>query len=114
MPAQQLNPYPDNIPTVIFQCVIHALVFQHGMFKKIQPKIQPDEQDKTVTTQSKAACKFIIELTGRFYDLDKWFYVLMHPPKLAHGLPHCVTKVTTHSPLPKQTQSAHHTKYVPI
>ena len=46
MPAQQLNPYPDNIPTVIFQCVIHALVFQHGMFKKIQPKIQPDEQDK--------------------------------------------------------------------
>ena len=42
MPAQQLNPYPDNIPTVTFQCVIHALVFQHGMFKKIQP----DEQDK--------------------------------------------------------------------
>ena len=110
MSTQQLNPYHDNTPIVTFQCAIHAMIFQHGMFKKIQP----DEQDKTVATQSKAACKFIIEFTGRFYDLDKSFYVLMHPPRLARALPHCVTKVTTHSPLPKQTRYDLHTKYVPI
>ena len=67
MSTQQLNPYHDNTPIVTFQCAIHAMIFQHGMFKKIQP----DEQDKTVATQSKAACNFIIEFTGRFYDLDK-------------------------------------------
>ena len=55
MSTQQLNPYHDNTPIVTFQCAIHAMIFQHGMFKKIQP----DEQDKTVATQSKAACKFI-------------------------------------------------------
>ena len=66
MSTQQLNPYHDNIPIVTFQCAIHAMIFQHGMFKKIQP----DEQDKTVATQSKAACKFIIEFTGRVYKSD--------------------------------------------
>ena len=70
--------------------------------------------DKAVATQSKAACKFIIEFTGRVYDFDKVVYALMHPPRLVRALPHCVTKVTTHNPLPKQTQYALHTKYVPI